>query len=224
MRKPLWVLNALLASALGVMLSFSTMDMGGIAKHGEFLNDLVQSDTSAIVMFVGMSLFYSLLLLGVFRKITKEQGWATNDDLSGGPGRSGTRRLIALELALTALGMLMAYGESAILSGYPDAHLAMSDDILTLVMVAWVLMFLVSRIGIFFFWAPAREIYLGSVLFMLLITPLFGVSVDGPRTYLYDSTVNLLSGFILCFIYLTPVRIAFQRSDSAQTRVDSTLP
>ena len=215
MRWFLRILNSLLASALVLMLLVGLKDLPEIVRGTDrgMLNGIVQGDKFAIIFFAGFSVFIaSLWLLGNIKRAGQEQKWETiYHDLSGDSGRSWLRNLILLELGLTAIGVLAAYVELTFSSEYSDTQSAVSDNVLMIFMLVWALMFLVSRIGILFLWEPAREIYLGSVLIPLLIAPLSGMSISGPRTYLYEITAYVLSGFILCFIYLTPAREVFRR-------------
>lgn len=226
MRKFLWGLNSLLVSGLVVMLYVGFKELPETIEgdtHSGLLNGLIQGSGSAIAFFIGAPIFIAgLLLVGTFRSGFFTE-WMKSES---GPfpksfrnnGRSAIRWLIVVELGLTAIAGLMSYGESSLLSEYPDARNAISDDVTLHLGGIWLLIFLVSRIGILFLWAPAREIYLCSELVGLLLTPFLGTSISGPWTELYEGALMILSGFILCFIYLTPAREAFRRTGDQKTQ------
>lgn len=134
------------------------------------------------------------------------------------------RTLIGLEVLLFVIGTVITCAECTSATGCPSAPNEVSDDMGYALAIAFLMLFVVSRIGVAVFWEPARGLYLCGTLFLILTAPLFGTSVDGPRTELYETVSLILSGFILCFIYLTPVKSAFGKAGVTKAHVASMPP
>ena len=65
---------------------------------------------------------------------------------------------------------------------------------------------LVSRVGLFFFWRPARPLYFASIIGSLLMTALNGPSVNPALTEILDGSSAIIVGIIFTLIYLSPLR------------------
>jgi hypothetical protein len=65
---------------------------------------------------------------------------------------------------------------------------------------------LVSRIGLFFFWRPARPLYFASMIGNLLMTALNGPSVNPALSEMFDGAAAIICGIIFALIYFSPLR------------------
>jgi hypothetical protein len=77
--------------------------------------------------------------------------------------------------------------------------------------VADAIFFIMSFVGLYFFWRPARLLFCGFIL-VGLFTPLgFGPSVETGWMALWGGCSSILSGVILCLIFTSPIRELFTR-------------
>ena len=112
---------------------------------------------------------------------------------------------------------LHAYKEGLI-----PAHSSLMLGLGTPVMLVW----LISRIGLFAFWRPARMLYLVAEVSVLLLTP----SLDNPHiasgwSQMFQDAEGLLSGCVLALVYCSPVRHLFRLQQSQpNTPTDITIP
>ena len=85
----------------------------------------------------------------------------------------------------------------------------------TMIMIATtiplLILFLVSSIGLFFFWRPARIVYLIATVAGLLLTPFFGPYVDAGWGTAFDEAAILVSGVILALIYFSPLKDLYEK-------------
>ena len=65
---------------------------------------------------------------------------------------------------------------------------------------------LVARVGLFFFWRPARLLFLITIVADLLLTPFFGPSVDAGWSRALEEAAIVISGMVLCLVYFSSLR------------------
>lgn len=208
MRMLLFALNTLMGSTLAVLLCLALYDMRdasalGGGFNGDFLPGLVHAEQGAITLVASLSAILFIFLVLIYRYRNQVS------TVFGDGRRFVVRTLIGLEVLLFVIGTVIACAECTFAAGCPSAANEVSYAMGYALAIAFLVLFVVSRIGVALMWRPARGLYLCSTLFLLLVTPLFGTSVDGPWTGLYETMSMMLSGFILCFIYLSPAHRAF---------------
>jgi membrane associated rhomboid family serine protease len=83
---------------------------------------------------------------------------------------------------------------------------------LSVMTVACAVLFLVSFVGLYFFWRPARLLFCVFVLVGLFM-PLagFGPDVETGWMELWGSCSSILLGVILCLMFTSPIREQFAR-------------
>jgi len=77
---------------------------------------------------------------------------------------------------------------------------------------------LISFIGLYFFWRPARVLYCMSIAIGILIglDPHYGPEVLPQLEGLLDNINSILSGVILCLIFTPPIKQLFANKTVAQ--------
>jgi hypothetical protein len=74
-----------------------------------------------------------------------------------------------------------------------------------------IILSLVASIGLFFFWRPARILYLIAVAANLLLTPFSGPYVDAGWGTTFLQAGFIVSGFILALIYFSPLKDLYEK-------------
>jgi hypothetical protein len=74
-----------------------------------------------------------------------------------------------------------------------------------------------SRIGLFFFWRPARPLYLATIL-ALLGTSLDGPSVETAFGAVIQQLLVLISGAVVTLVYVSPLKHRFKKASIATAR------
>jgi hypothetical protein len=69
---------------------------------------------------------------------------------------------------------------------------------------------LVSFIGLFVFWPPARPLYLVSSVANILVTPYLGPYIEAGWSRMFFDTVVLLDGVILALVYFSPLKELYE--------------
>jgi len=98
---------------------------------------------------------------------------------------------------------------------------------LRLLMLAFILCLLgaalVGIFGMFFFWAPARYVYLVGVLLKILLSPILAVwSVDTGWETLFVELELFLDGVILTLCILGPAKDLFEKRKESNQALDHT--
>lgn len=77
------------------------------------------------------------------------------------------------------------------------------------IMVSLLCINLIASIGIFIFRSWGRTLYALTVAGLIIIIPIFGVMVISPFTGMLDEILSILTGMILCLLYLSPAKEVF---------------
>jgi hypothetical protein len=77
--------------------------------------------------------------------------------------------------------------------------------------VLLLVMVLISSIGLFVFWRPARLLYLIATVFGVVITPLLGPAVRTGWDTPLEETASITAGAILALVYFSPLRVLFEK-------------
>jgi len=128
------------------------------------------------------------------------------------PSKTLLRILIVAEVVGYALGFvasfilestlpeaLRAYHGQTEFSGWVHALVGVGLCMLVLVAV-------VARIGLFFFWRPARPLYFASMIGALLMAVLGGPDVSTGWEDMLDTMAAIICGIIFALIYFSPLR------------------
>jgi hypothetical protein len=127
------------------------------------------------------------------------------------------RTLIVAEVGLVVLSVVGSLLTESLLPEPLRAYVEteFEGDITTrevamiLAAIPLVVLWLVSSIGLFFFWRPARFLYVVTMIFGLLATPFFGPYVDAGLGAMLESAGTIISGVILALVYFSPVKELF---------------
>jgi hypothetical protein len=96
-----------------------------------------------------------------------------------------------------------------------EADVTTREWVLLGVGIVLLVFLLVSSIGLFVFWRPARLLYFCTVIGGLALTPFYGPYVDAGWGTLFQEMAMIVSGVILALIYCSPLRDLYERSQPA---------
>jgi putative Mn2+ efflux pump MntP len=130
------------------------------------------------------------------------------------PTKRAFRFLLVAEVLLAIIGSIVAvFTESQLpeaLQAYEqaeaEAEFTTREWVLLGVGVVFLVPFLVSRIGLFAFWRPARRLYFWTAIGGVTLAPFFGPYVDAGWGQLFNEVAMIISGVILALIYYSPLR------------------
>jgi hypothetical protein len=131
--------------------------------------------------------------------------------------RGVLRTLIVAEVGLVVLSVVGSLLTEVLLPEPLQAYLEteFEGDLTTfevamlVAAVPLVILWLVSSIGLFFFWRPARLLYVVTMIFGMLATPFFGPYVDAGLGAMLEDAATIMSGVILALVYFSPVKELF---------------
>jgi hypothetical protein len=139
------------------------------------------------------------------------------------PSKGFLRTLIVAELVLGITSVVVSlFTESmlpeplrAFVEAESEAEVTTHDMILLAAGIPLILLVLVSSIGLFVFWRPARILYVVTIVAGLLLTPFFGPYVDAGWGRVFEDAAVIVSGVILALIYLSPLKVLYERPKTA---------
>jgi hypothetical protein len=81
--------------------------------------------------------------------------------------------------------------------------------------LAYLVFSAISFVGLYFFWRPARFFYCGSIVIDILMSldPNFGPNIVTRWLGFFDFCHMILSGVILCAIFMSPIKELFENKD-----------
>jgi len=135
------------------------------------------------------------------------------------PSKVFLRTLIVAEISLGAISVVVSLlTESALpeplrafVKAEAEAEMTVGPMIMIATTIPLVILFFLSSIGLFFFWRPARIVYLIATVAGLLLTPFFGPYVDLGWATAFDEAAILVSGVILSLIYFSPLKDLYEK-------------
>jgi hypothetical protein len=77
--------------------------------------------------------------------------------------------------------------------------------------IPMLILFIVSNIGLFLFWRPARTLYVITIIVGLLETPFFGPYVDAGFGTMFEDAAIIVSGVVLALIYFSPLKDLYNK-------------
>jgi len=99
----------------------------------------------------------------------------------------------------------------AFLKAESEAEVTVREMIMFAAAIPLLILLLVSSIGLFFFWRPARILYLITSVAGLLVTPFFGPYVDAGWGTTFDEAATIVSGVILALIYFSSLKELYEK-------------
>ena len=85
------------------------------------------------------------------------------------------------------------------------------ETIMVVATIPLFILLLVSSVGLFFFWRPARILYLIVTVAGLFLTPFFGPYVDAGWGTALDEAAILVSGVILTLFSFSPLKDLYEK-------------
>jgi hypothetical protein len=118
-----------------------------------------------------------------------------------------TAELVASEVTASWLPeTLRKYHESELTAAEADPEIVL----LATVYLVTLLLLIISLIGLWNFWPPARWLYGTTILLSVLLTGLSGPFVVSALTNTLGYIENVLSGLILAVVYFSPIKEYFE--------------
>ncbi|MEK7855071.1 MAG: hypothetical protein AAB288_03200 [Acidobacteriota bacterium] len=135
------------------------------------------------------------------------------------PSRGFLRTLIVAEIFLGIISIFVSLlTESslpeplrAFLEAESEAEVTAREMMMLAVGIPLIVLLFVSSIGLFFFWRPARILYLITVGIGLLLTPFFGPYVDAGWGTTFEEAAVIVSGVILALVYFSPLKDLYEK-------------
>ncbi len=139
------------------------------------------------------------------------------------PSKRLLRILIIADFILVALSIVGALvGESSLpesLRAYEqarsEADLTVKEWVLVGVSAPLLIAWLVSSFGLFFFWRPARAMYLVTVVGSLAVTPFTDVYITAGWVEAIEGVSLIVTGIVLALIYASPLKDLFEKPKNA---------
>jgi hypothetical protein len=135
------------------------------------------------------------------------------------PSKGFLRTLIVAEVVLGIISVVVSLLTESSLPEPLQAFLHAESEVEAtgrgMVMLAaaipLIILLLVSSIGLFFFWRPARFLYLIAIAGGLLLTPFFGPYVDAGWGATFEEAAIIISGVILALVYFSPLKDLYEQ-------------
>ena len=135
------------------------------------------------------------------------------------PSKAFLRTLIVAEIALGIISVVLSLlTESALpeplrafVKAESEAEMTPRIMIMIATTVPAIILWILSSVGLFFFWRPARILYLIVNVAGLLVAPFFGPYVDAGWGTAFDEAAILVSGVILALIYFSPLKDLYEK-------------
>lgn len=135
------------------------------------------------------------------------------------PSKMLLRTLIVVEIVLGIIGGVVSFLTESVL---PESLRAYMDAASETNVTGWeMIMFaagiplliaaLISSIGLFLFWRPARVLYLIAMIAGVLLTPVFGPFVDAGWGRAFEEAAGVVSGVILALVYFSPLKHLYEK-------------
>lgn len=135
------------------------------------------------------------------------------------PSKGFLRTLIVAEFALTIIGAVVSLLTEPLLpeplrdflAAESTAEVTAREIIMFAAAIPLLILLLVSSIGLFFFWRPARILYVITIAAGLLVAPFFGPYVDAGWGTTFGDAAMIVSGVILALIYFSPLKDLYEK-------------
>jgi hypothetical protein len=128
------------------------------------------------------------------------------------------RFLIVAELLLAIIGGVLTVFTTSLLpeelqayeQAVAEAGYTTREWVLLGVGIVLLILVLISSIGLFVFWRPARLFYLLTLIAGVALAPFYGPYVDAGWGTLFQEAAMIISGVILALIYYSPLRDLYE--------------
>jgi hypothetical protein len=140
--------------------------------------------------------------------------------IDAGPSKTLLRALIVTEYVLIIVAIVVGLATESLL---PDplrtfveeeanAELTNDDIAMLIIGLPLIILLIVSSIGLFMLWPPARILYLIGVASGLILMPVFGPYVESGWGTAFEDAASIISGVILALVYFSPLKRYFDAS------------
>ena len=93
-----------------------------------------------------------------------------------------------------------------------EGRLTTREIVMLVAAIPLINLLLLSSIGLFFFWRPARILYLIAMGYGLVLTPFFGPYVDAGWGTILEEIAVIISGVILALVYWSPLKQLYEKA------------
>lgn len=139
------------------------------------------------------------------------------------PSKRLLRILVIADFLLVILSIIGALvGESSLpepLRAYEqarsEADFTVKEWVLVGVSAPLIIAWLVSNVGLFFFWRSARTMYLVTVVGSLAVTPFTDVYITAGWVSAIEGMSLINTGIVLTLIYASPLKDLFEKPKNA---------
>ena len=129
------------------------------------------------------------------------------------------RFLLVAEILLAVTGGIVSVCTESLLpaelqayeQAVAEADYTTRESVLLGVGIIFLAFVLVSSIGLFVFWPPARLLYFWTLIGGVALAPFYGPYVDAGWGQMFDEAAMIISGVILALIYCSPLRNLYER-------------
>ena len=134
------------------------------------------------------------------------------------------RLLLAFEVGSVTIGAVLSIAlESSLpeplrdyLASVAEAEATGAEWLVAGAGVVLLCLYMISLIGLWFFWPPARGMYLATTLAGFALYPFFGPTVEDGWSALCGDLAMFLAGVVLAVIYWTPLAERLARKPELQ--------
>lgn len=134
------------------------------------------------------------------------------------PSKRSLRILIIADFLLLVLSIVGAFVSEASLpeplrayeQARSEADFTVKEWVLVGVSVPLVIAWLVSSVGLFFFWRSARTMYLVTLIGSSAVTPFTDAYITAGWVQVIDGVSLIVTGIVLALIYASPLKESFE--------------
>lgn len=129
------------------------------------------------------------------------------------------RTLLIAEICLVVVGVAVSLLTEpslpeplrTFLEAEAEADITGRDKSMLATVIPAIILWITSSIGLFFFWRPARTLYVITIAVGLLMTPFSGPYVNTGWAATFEEAAIIVSGVILALIYVSPLKDLFDK-------------
>jgi hypothetical protein len=133
------------------------------------------------------------------------------------PSKTFLRVLIVAEYALIIVAIVVAFATESLLpeplrtfvEDEASAELTNHDIAMLIIGLPLIGLLIISSIGLFMLWPPARILYLIGIASGLILVPVFGPYVESGWGTAFEDAASIVSGVILALVYFSPLKRFF---------------
>jgi hypothetical protein len=138
--------------------------------------------------------------------------------IDAGPSKTLLRALIVTEYVLIIVAIVVGLATESLLPDplrtfveeQANAELTNNDVAMLIIGLPLIVLLIVSSIGLFMLWPPARILYLIGIASGLVLMPVFGPYVESGWGTAFEDAASVVSGVILALVYFSPFKRYFE--------------